>query len=70
LINLIFALIPAKQHFLVESYYHSVLLGYLYDMPDTVITLAEQPGSIGTPDLVIIFDDSLCVVIELKYKRR
>jgi hypothetical protein len=38
-------------------------------MPDTVITLPEQPGSVGTPDLVIIFDDGLYAVIELKYEK-
>ncbi|MDR1310187.1 MAG: ATP-binding protein [Deltaproteobacteria bacterium] len=70
LINSIYASIPARHHRSVESYYHSVLFGYLYDMPDTVITLPEQPGSIGTPDLVIIFDDGLHVVIELKYERK
>jgi hypothetical protein len=70
LINSIYASIPARHHRTVESYYHSVLFGYLYDMPDTVITLPEQQGSIGTPDLVIIFDDGLHVVIELKYEKR
>jgi hypothetical protein len=70
LINSIYASIPARHHRPVESYYHSVLFGYLYDMPGTAITLPEQPGSIGTPDLVIIFDDGLHVVVELKYEKR
>jgi hypothetical protein len=69
LINSIFGSIPAIHHRSEESYYHSVLHGYLYDMPGAVISLAEQPGSIGTPDMVVVFDDGLRAVIELKYEK-
>ncbi|MDR1166650.1 MAG: ATP-binding protein [Deltaproteobacteria bacterium] len=68
LINSIFGSIPAIHHRARESYYHSVLHGYLYDMPGAVISLAEHPGSIGTPDIVIIFNDGARAVIELKYE--
>ncbi|MDR1110180.1 MAG: AAA family ATPase [Deltaproteobacteria bacterium] len=69
LINSIFASIPAIRHRTEESYYHSVLHGYLYDMPGAVISLSEHPGSIGTPDIVVVFDEGLYAVIELKYEK-
>jgi hypothetical protein len=69
LFNSVFGSIPARHHRSEESYYHSVLHGYLFDMPDAVISLAEQPGSIGTPDMVVVFNDGLCAVIELKYDK-
>jgi hypothetical protein len=68
LINSIFGSIPAIHHRGEESYYHSVLFGYLYDMPGAVISLAEQPGSIGTPDIVVTFNDGTRAAIELKYE--
>jgi hypothetical protein len=46
-----------------------VLQGYFFDMPGAVISLSEQPGSIGTPDIVVVFDDGLYAVIELKYEK-
>ncbi|MDR1297754.1 MAG: ATP-binding protein, partial [Deltaproteobacteria bacterium] len=65
----LFASLPSRHHRPEESFYHSVLFGYFYNMPDTVITLAEQPGAVGIPDMVLIFDDGLYVVMELKYKK-
>jgi hypothetical protein len=69
LFNSVFGSIPARHHRPEEPYYHSVLHGYLFDMPDAAISLAEQPGSTGTPDIVVVFNDGLCAVIELKYEK-
>jgi hypothetical protein len=69
LFSSLFASLPSRHHRSEESFYHSVLFGYFYDMPDAVITLPEQPGAVGIPDLVLIFDDGLYVVMELKYKK-
>jgi hypothetical protein len=63
------ASLPSRHHRSEESFYHSVLFGYFYNMPDTILTLPEQPGAIGIPDLVVIFDDGLYVVVELKYQK-
>jgi hypothetical protein len=65
----VLASVPAIHHRPEESYYHSVLFGYFHGMPETVMALPEQPGAAGTPDLVLVFADGLCVVMELKYKR-
>jgi hypothetical protein len=65
----LFASLPSRHHRSEESFYHSVLFGYFYDMPDTVITLPERPGAMGIPDLVLIFDDGLYVVMELKCEK-
>ncbi|MDR1308994.1 MAG: AAA family ATPase [Deltaproteobacteria bacterium] len=69
LINSIFGSLPAIRHRAEESFYHSVLHGYLFDMPGTVISLSEQPGAMGTPDIVVVFDDGLHAVIALKYEK-
>jgi hypothetical protein len=69
LLNSFFASLPAIHHRPEESFYHSMLLAYFHGVPDIVITLAEHPGAIGTPDLVVVYKDGTYVIIELKYKK-
>ncbi|MDR1167211.1 MAG: ATP-binding protein [Deltaproteobacteria bacterium] len=68
LIDSFFGAIPAALHIHKESYYHSVLYGYLKGLTD-LLTLPEIPGADGTPDIVCVIDDELYVIVELKYRK-
>jgi hypothetical protein len=66
--NSLYAGLAAIHHQDTESFYNSVLYGYCRLL---AYTLSEPPGSIGTPDLVLLFpDDQTVAIIELKYESK
>ncbi|MDR1166225.1 MAG: ATP-binding protein [Deltaproteobacteria bacterium] len=66
-IDSFFGSIPASLHIPKESYYHSVIYGYLNGLTN-LTALSEIPGADGTPDIVCVIDKDLYVVVELKHK--
>ncbi|MDR1164557.1 MAG: ATP-binding protein [Deltaproteobacteria bacterium] len=67
LIDSFFGAIPASLHIPQESYYHSVLYGYLNGLIN-IEALPEIPGADGTPDILCVIGDDLYVIVELKFK--
>jgi hypothetical protein len=66
--NSLYAGLATIHHQDTESFYNSVLYGYCHLFAQT---LSEPPGSIGTPDLVLLFpDDQMVAIIELKYESK
>ncbi|MDR1166385.1 MAG: PD-(D/E)XK nuclease domain-containing protein, partial [Deltaproteobacteria bacterium] len=55
------------HHRAEESFYHSALHAYCWGILE-IPPLSEPPGGEGTPDIIILFNDGLYVVIELKYQ--
>ncbi|MDR3204621.1 MAG: PD-(D/E)XK nuclease domain-containing protein, partial [Deltaproteobacteria bacterium] len=50
-----------------ESFYHRLLFAYLFKLESLVFS--EQPGAMGTPDMVFIWPEkALYAIIELKYE--
>ncbi|MDR1166223.1 MAG: ATP-binding protein [Deltaproteobacteria bacterium] len=66
-IDSFFGSIPASLHIPKESYYHSVIYGYLNGLTN-LTALSEIPGADGTPDILCVIDKDLYVVVELKFK--
>ncbi|MDR1166982.1 MAG: AAA family ATPase [Deltaproteobacteria bacterium] len=63
--NSLFSGLPAIHHVDNESCYFKILYGYCNQIKRLI--LPEIPESIGTPDLIVVFPNSLYAVIELKY---
>ncbi|MDR1166889.1 MAG: PD-(D/E)XK nuclease domain-containing protein, partial [Deltaproteobacteria bacterium] len=55
------------HHRAEESFYHSALHAYCWGILE-IPPLSEPPGGEGTPDIILLFNDGLYVVIELKYQ--
>ncbi|MDR1166089.1 MAG: AAA family ATPase [Deltaproteobacteria bacterium] len=68
LISSLFLKLPARHHNPRESFYHSMLFAYFQAMRRVKVS-AEIPGAKGVPDLLLIFEDGLYVVVEMKYKK-
>ncbi|MDR1164886.1 MAG: AAA family ATPase [Deltaproteobacteria bacterium] len=62
----LYSSVPAKHHRDEESFYHGVLHAYCWGILEFP-PLSELSGGVGTPDIILFFDDGLYVVIELKY---
>ncbi|MDR1109217.1 MAG: AAA family ATPase [Deltaproteobacteria bacterium] len=67
ILNSLYCAVPAILHSDVESFYHSVLFGYCFNL--TIKPDSEQPGGKGTPDLVLRMPDGQCAILELKYAK-
>ncbi|MDR0548216.1 MAG: ATP-binding protein, partial [Deltaproteobacteria bacterium] len=66
--NSLYGGLASIHHQDTESFYNSVLYGYCHLLADTC---SEPPGSIGTPDLVLLFPyDQMIAIIELKYESK
>jgi hypothetical protein len=64
-IDSVFAGLPAEHRADSESCYHKALYGYCHKFGR--IVTPERKGAAGNPDLLVIFPDGPCAVMELKF---